>query len=93
MPLTPDDRVRVNDQVVFRTIDGEAVLLHVDRGLYFGLDPIGTRVWEAVVEHGCVRPVLETLVEEFDVTADALAADVTRLLGELADNNLIERQR
>jgi hypothetical protein len=91
MPLGPDDRVRVSDQVVFRSIGGEAVLLHLDRGVYFGLDPIGSRVWDALVEHGCARPVLAAVVEEYEVTEEALVGDVTRLLDELADNGLIER--
>jgi hypothetical protein len=92
MLLHLDDRVKVCDRVVHRTLDAEAVLLHVDRGLYFGLDAIGTRVWEAVVEHGHARPVLAGLLDEFDVTPDTLAADVTRLLSDLAENGLIERQ-
>jgi hypothetical protein len=91
MTLALDDFVRVSEQVVFRTIDGEAVLLHLDRGLYFGLDPIGTRVWEALVEHGCARPAMIALLDEYDVTRELLTRDVTRLLNELADNGLVER--
>jgi len=93
LPLTPDDRVRVNEQVVFRTIDGEAVLLHVDRGVYFGLDPIGTRVWEALVEHGCARPILAPLLEEYDVESDALESDIVALLNQLSANDLIRVTR
>jgi hypothetical protein len=89
MLLGLDDLVRVNDEVVFRNVDGEAVLLHLERGIYFGLDPVGTRVWEALVEHGCARPVLDPLLEEFDVTRESLESDVARLLGELSANDLI----
>jgi hypothetical protein len=90
MPLTIDDRVHVSEQVVYRTIEGEAVLLHLERGLYFGLDPIGTRVWETLVQHGCARPALGPLAAEFDVTGETLTSDVTRLLAELVDSGLIQ---
>jgi hypothetical protein len=92
MTVSLDERVCVNRDVVFRDLDGEAVLLHLERGTYFGLDPIGTRVWQSLVEHGCARPALARLLEEYDVSADALEGDVTRLLGELSASDLIRRQ-
>jgi hypothetical protein len=88
-PSMIDRRVTVNPDVVFRDIEGETVLLHLERGIYFGLDPIGTRVWNALVEHGVARPALGPLLAEFDVTSDALEADVSRLLASLADNGLV----
>jgi hypothetical protein len=90
MQLTVDDRVRVNDDVVFRTIEDEAVLLHLERGLYFGLDPIGTRVWDALVAHGSARPIISELLDEFDVVPETLESDVARLLNELRENDLIK---
>ena len=92
MSLSADDRVRVNDDVVFRDLDGEAVLLHLDRGTYFGLDSIGTRVWQALVEHGCARPAVALLLEDYEVAAETLESDVSRLLDELSANDLIRRQ-
>jgi hypothetical protein len=91
MEPTIDDTLLVNPDVVFREIDGEAVLLHLERGTYFGLDPIGTRVWLAIVEHGCARPVLAPLLEEFDVTADTLESDVRSLLADLSAYDLVRR--
>jgi len=92
MQLTVDDRVSVNGDVVFRDLDGEVVLLHLQRGTYFGLDPVGTRVWQALVEHGRARPAVALLLAEYDVTADALESDVARLLDELSANDLIRPQ-
>lgn len=92
MQLSVDDRVAVNDAIIFKEIDGEAVLLDLERGTYFGLDPVGTRIWHTLVEHGCARPVVVSLLEEFDVSADTLESDIVRLLGELTTNDLIRPQ-
>ena len=89
MQLTIDDAVTLNDAVVFTELDGEAVLLDVQRGTYFGLDPVGTRVWQSLVEHGSARPVLASLLEEFDVAPETLEQDIIQLLGELTANDLI----
>jgi hypothetical protein len=89
MQLTLDDRLRVNENVVFRDLDGEAVLLHVERGTYFGLDPLGTRVWQSIVEHGSARNAIGPLLEEYEVPSETLENDVRRLLGELTAHDLI----
>ena len=89
MQLTIDDQVTINNDVVFKEIDGEAVLLDLQRGMYFGLDPVGTRVWHTLVEHGSARPVVASLLGEFDVAAETLEGDIGRLLDQLTANNLI----
>jgi hypothetical protein len=91
MELSLDDRLRVSPDVVFRDIEGEAVLLHLERGTYFGLDPIGTRVWQALVEHGSVRPAIAALLDEYDVAADTLEADLRSLLADLSAHDLVRR--
>ena len=88
-----DRRVTVNRDVVFRDVEGETVLLHLERGIYFGLDPVGTRVWASLVEHGCARPVVAQLLEEFEVTADVLERDIARLLEALIENELVTTTR
>jgi Coenzyme PQQ synthesis protein D (PqqD) len=87
-----DRRVTVNPDVVFRDIEGETVLLHLERGIYFGLDTIATRVWTTLLEHGCARPVFAALLAEFDVTPQALEDDIAHLLESLAENDLVRMQ-
>jgi hypothetical protein len=82
---------QISEGVVFRELEGEAVLLHLDSGLYFGLDRIGTRVWQLVAEHGRMEPVIDTLLEEYEVAPDVLRADVSALLDALLDKGLVLR--
>ena len=39
------DRVLVSSQVVAREVGNETVLLDLESGTYYGLDPIGARMW------------------------------------------------
>jgi hypothetical protein len=84
-----DRRVIVDPDVVFREIDGETVLLHLERGIYFGLEAVGTRVWAALVEHGCARPAVASILDDFEVTEDVLAGDIGRFVDALAENGLV----
>lgn len=87
-----DRRVAVNPDVVFRDVEGETVLLHLERGIYFGLDAVGTRVWTTLVQHGCARPAVPALLEEFEVAPDVLERDIAHLLDALIGNDLVRPQ-
>lgn len=82
-------RLRMADGVVFRELDGEAVILHLDSGTYFGLDGIGTRVWRSLEAHAPLDAVVEAVVDEYDVDRARARADITRLVGELVSRGLM----
>lgn len=81
--------LRISDDVVFRDLAGEAVLLHVGTGTYFGLDPVGTRMWHLLAEHGSPEKVIETLLAEYEVEEDRIRSDVDRLIGQLMEKGLL----
>jgi hypothetical protein len=83
------DRFRVNESVVFRELDAEAVLLDLQNGVYFGLDAVGTRVWTLLLEHGTPEQVCARMIEEYDVSPQVLRDDVLRLVEELVGRGLV----
>ena len=85
-----DRVVRVVDDVLCRVLDGEAVLLNLEDGTYFGLDPVGTRIWQLIdEERGTVRGILAALLREYDVDPEQCEEDLLRLLAELRSRGLI----
>ena len=82
-------RLRIADDVVFRDLAGESVLLNLSTGTYFGLDAVGTRLWHLVTEHGSTALVLETLLAEYDVDAIRLQKDVDALIEQLLAKGLL----
>jgi hypothetical protein len=89
MMLTLDGRVAIPDVVVFRELDGEAVLLNLESGIYFGLDEVGTRIWQLAEEHRSLRRVWEALQSEYDVPAATLETDLLRFVGQLLAKGLV----
>ena len=81
---------RVSPNTLYRDVQGEAVLLKLDTGEYFGLDEVGSRIWQLIVEHGDLAAVERAMVQEFDVDAAVLAADLRRIVDELAAKRLID---
>src|SRR5688500_11063818 len=69
MPFSPASRVVVSDEQVFTTLGGEAVILGLRDGVYYGLDAVGARVWALLSEPRRVPELVDAIVAEFDVTA------------------------
>jgi hypothetical protein len=89
MELSLRHSITVAPDIVFREVDGEAVILNLDSGLYFGLDQVGTRIWQLIQEHGSLQKVFETMCEEFDVGSDTLERDLLGLMDELCAKGLV----
>lgn len=87
--LSLDRTVRIGDDTVFRELSGEAVLLQLDAGMYYGLDTVGTRLWQLIADRGRLRDVLEQARREFDVDPLILERDLLALVEQLAEKNLV----
>lgn len=68
----------------------EAVVLHLDSGVYYGMEGVGPRIWQLLEEPRTGREIRDVLLEEFEVGKDRLEADLRSFLGELRDEGLIE---
>ncbi len=89
MELT--DRVQQSSEVVAREVGGETVLLHLTAGTYFGLNPVGGRIWSLL--EGQARTLGEIsalLVEEYEVEESEARADVLALASDLCANGLLD---
>jgi hypothetical protein len=82
--------VRIPEHVLVRTVDQELVLLNLDNEEYYGLDEVGTTIWEAVTGAPTLDAAMSTLLEEFDVDADTLTGDVEQLLQQLSARGLVD---
>lgn len=87
--ITLDSTVRIHDDAVFRELDGESVILQLQSGTYFGLDPVGTRLWRILEAEGSLRRVSEIALLEFDTTAEVLEQDLIDLVTALEQKALV----
>ena len=87
MKLT--DRVRVPQEVLARQVGGETVMLDLAKGTYFGLDPVGARMWQLLGEGKALAEVRDAIVEEYDVSRDAVEQDLLDLVDKLMAQGLL----
>ena len=85
------DQVTVPSQVMDRSVGDETVILNLESGTYYGLDPVGARMWQLLGEGKSLGEVCEIMLEEYDVARERLEADLLKLAEELANNGLVDR--
>jgi len=85
--MKAQDIYRVNSpRVIFENIDGELILVHMEKGAYFTTDEVGALLWDLIGGKATAAEMVTVLHAEYDVSRDdaeaALAAFLERLTGE-----------
>jgi hypothetical protein len=83
-------RAKAAEGVLFRELAGEAVLLSLGSETYFGLDEVGTRMWNVLNASATIQAAFDQLLEEYDVDEPQLRRDLEAFLGELLERKLLE---
>lgn len=82
--------VSVPEQVLVRQLDDEIVILDLASESYFGLDEVGTAMWNELTSAGSIEQAYEALLALYDVEPDTLRGDMTALLQQLVEKKLLE---
>jgi hypothetical protein len=90
MDLSSGRRVVVSSQQVSCGLGSEAAILNLKNGVYYGLDPIGARIWSLLQQPRTVAELRDILISEYEVGASQLQADLQELVSRLAENQLVE---
>jgi hypothetical protein len=70
-------------------IDGEMVALDVDKGICYGLDPIGSRIWSMLADPTSLAAICAVMTRLYDVDEATCERDVGDLLADLAAEGLV----
>jgi hypothetical protein len=83
------NRVIRKDDLMSSPVDNELVILNMTKNNYIGLDEIGRRIWDFLIEPCRVDELCTRLSREYEATADEIAVDVLPFLEELYQEELI----
>ena len=79
----------IPEDIVFRDLAGEAVILNLGTGMYFGLNAVGTQIWRLISEGCSSGQIVATLLEEYEIDEARVQKDLDILLEQLNDVGLI----
>lgn len=75
---------------VYADLADELAILDSKSGIYYGLDPVGARIWSLLIEGKNVAQIRDVLLDEYDVDGRQLEADIAHLFEDLFTKGLIE---
>ena len=88
--INPDSVVVVSTDQISADLADEAAILNLKSGTYYGLDPVGARIWQLIQDPRTVADIHALIVAEYDVDATQCAVDLLAFLEELASEGLVQ---
>lgn len=88
--ITKNSVIERNPDMLASAIDDELVLLSVSNSKYYGMDDIGTEIWNKLDKATKVEDIVEQILAEYDIQKTKLENDIIEYLKELSKNNIIK---
>lgn len=76
---------------VSTTLDDEVVILNLATGTYFGLNEVGSTIWETLARPRTILELRDAVAREFAVSTEAAERDVRALVDGLIEAGLLTR--
>ena len=88
--LSRSSKIVVSEDVVSCDLGGETAMLEMKEGVYYGLNEMGTIIWELIQKPVTVQEIIDHILEEYDVDEETCFQDLVELVQEMIKNHLVE---
>jgi Coenzyme PQQ synthesis protein D (PqqD) len=88
--LSPASIVIASKEQVSCSLGDESAILNMKNSVYYGLNPVGARIWSLLREPRSVQELCEAIVHEYDVEGEQCERDVLDLLEKMKSEGLVE---
>lgn len=82
---------KISEHAVANAVGGETVILHLENSNYYGLNAVGTVLWEGLSQGKMPAAICDQILEDFEVERSVVENDISKFLTELEENELILR--
>lgn len=79
-----------NESIDDTDLDGEKVMMDLDKGQYFMMNEVGSRIWDLAQESITVNEIVQALLSEYDVEEQECKETVISFLKDLHQANLVK---
>jgi hypothetical protein len=88
-PIADVTMISRSPSVLTAEVEGEIVMMSIERGSYFGLDDIGSDIWKRIEQPCTFATLIDGLAAAYDADRAAIAADVRALLDRMAEQDVV----
>lgn len=79
----------INDKIIAREIQGEAILLNKENGDYFSMNAVGTEIFNCICNVMEIDAIVDLLLDKYDIEQDILKKDVASIVAEMVEKKII----
>lgn len=80
-----------SSEQVSTLLQGETVILHVQSGKYYNLNPVGSRIWELIEQPVTIQSIIHVIESEYDVEHERCKADVLAVITSMQAAGLVQK--
>ena len=88
--MTLDTTLVRNPSLTTAELDGEVVMLSLETNRYYGLNSVGTRIWEILAQPMTLAQVCDILMNEYDVTREQCETEVLAVAEKMFQEKLVQ---
>lgn len=92
MHITEETKVKQMGNVDITDLDGEKVMMDLDKGCYLAMNEVGTRIWDIAEETKTIKEITSVLLNEYEVDEETCMKQVITFVQQLVDSHLLEIQ-
>lgn len=89
-PLSVHSIVVAATEQVSCPLGEESAILNLKNSVYYGLDPVGARVWKLLQQPRSIGQLRDAVIDEYDVEPQRCEADLLELLEKMRAEGLID---
>ncbi len=71
-------------------IGGEAIMMSIEKGAYFGLNPVATRIWDLIEQPKSVAALIQTITDEYEVSTEQATDDVQVFVADMIERGIAQ---
>ena len=88
--MTLNDVYRVNGpRVISENIDGELILVNMERGTYYSTDGVGAEIWRFIEEGCCISEMCDAILAQYEAGPDEIRDTVFAFIARLEEEGLV----
>ena len=91
MTLDLSAKITRHPDMLSAEIGGEAVMMSIEKGAYFGLNPVATRIWDLIEQPRTVAELIASITDEYDVPDEQCQADVQGFVADMIARGLAQQ--
>ncbi len=87
--ITPDTILQRKPGMLFNEIDGEVVMLSIENSEYYGMDKVGSRIWQLLENPMSFKDLVAKLMEEYEVTEEQCRQETLDFVKKMTEKKLL----